>query len=168
MKQLFALGFAVVFGAAALGARPAEAAGSDRLAPFVGQFQGQSGQKPGSLYTPLWSRPMPFDLAVERHGDELVFAVGGYNSVIMRFVPISDRLYILRTNTGGAVKETGFAWVDGDQLTIERKIERPGLPTSGMRFVVSWEDDHRRLTAYMIRGSDETEVLDTALKGVED
>ena len=56
MKRLVALGFAVVFGIAALGARPAEAA-QDRLEPFLGQFQGQSGQAPGSLYVPLWSKP---------------------------------------------------------------------------------------------------------------
>ena len=167
MKRLIALGFAVVFGLAALGARPAQAA-PDRLGPFLGQFQGQSGQAPGSLYIPLWSKPMPFDLAVERHNDELVFAIGGVNSVIMRFVPISDRLYVLRTNSGGAVKDSGFAWVDGDRLTIERKIERLGQPTTGMRFVVSWEDDHRRLAAYTLKGGDEVEVLDTALKGAED
>ena len=118
MKRLVALGFSVVFAMAALGARPADAAVPDRLEPFVGQFQGQSGPKPGSLYTPLWSKPTPFDLSVERHNDELVFAVSGANSVIMRFVPISDRLYVLRTNRGAnGVKESGFAWVDGETLT---------------------------------------------------
>jgi len=167
MKRLVALGFAVVFGLAASGGRPAEAA-PDRLGPFLGQFQGESGPTPGSLYTPLWSKPTPFDLTVERHSDELVFAVGGTNSVIMRFIPLSDRLYVLRTNRGGAVKETGFAWVDGDTMTIERQIERPGQPATGMRFVVSWQDDHRRLEAFTLKGGDETEVLDTALKGAED
>jgi hypothetical protein len=167
MKRLVALGFAVVFGIAALGARSAEAA-QDRLEPFLGQFQGQSGQAPGSLYVPLWSKPRPFDLALERHNDELVFAVGGANSVIMRFVPISDRMYVLRTGRSAA-RESGFAWVDGDTLTVERIIDRPGEPAAGMRFVVSWEDDHRRLAAYTWKGSDApVEVLDTALKGAED
>jgi len=170
MKRLVALGLSVVFAMAALGARPADAAMPDRLEPFVGQFQGQSGPTPGSLYTPLWSKPTPFDLSVERHNDELVFAVGGFNSVIMRFVPISDRLYVLRTNRGAAgAKESGFAWVDGDTLTIERKLERPGQPALGMRFVVSFEDDHRRLAVYTIKdGKDPVEVMDTALKGAED
>ncbi|MDB5358966.1 MAG: hypothetical protein JWO51_263 [Rhodospirillales bacterium] len=167
MKRFVALGVLAVLALAAFGARPAAAA-SDRLGPFLGEFQGQSGQTPGSLYTPLWSKPTPFDLAVERHNDELIFAVGGFSSVIMRFVPISDRLYVLRTNQGGAVKESGFAWVESDRLTIERKIERPGEASVGMRFVVSWEDDHRRLTAYTLKGDDEVEVLDTALKGAED
>ena len=53
-------------------------------------------------------------------------------------------------------------------MTIERTLERPGQPTVGMRFVVSWEDDHRRLAAYTMKGDDEVEVLDTALKGAED
>lgn len=168
MKQLVALGLTLILGVVASGARQADAAGQDRLAPFVGQYQGQSGQVPGSLYVPLWSKPTPFDLAIERHNDELVFAVGGYDTVVMRFVPLSDRLYLLRTKQGGAAKESGFAWVEGDTLTIERRIDRPGQPTTGMRFVVSWEDDHRRLAAYTLKGGDETEVLDTVLKGAED
>ena len=169
MKRLVALGFAVVFGIATPGARPAEAA-QDRLGPFLGEFQGQSGQAPGSLYVPLWSKPNPFELTVERHQDELVFAVGsGIDAALMRFVPVSDRMYILRTNRGGAVRESGFAWVDDDRLTIERKIERPGQPAAGMRFVVSFEDDHRRLAAYTWKGADEpVEVLDTVLKSPED
>lgn len=169
MKRFAALGFSIVLGLVAFGAGPAGAAAPDRLTPFLGQFQGQSGQAPGSLYTPLWSKPTPFDLSVERHNDELIFMVGGFNSVIMRFVPISDRLYVLRTDRGGSARESGFAWVDGDTLTIERKLQRPGQPTTGMRFVVSWEDDHRRLAAYTLKdGKDAVEVMDTALKGAED
>ena len=117
MKRLVALGFVVVFGLAALGARPAQAA-PDRLGPFLGQFQGQSGQAPGSLYIPLWSKPMPFDLAVERHNDELVFAIGGTNSVIMRFVPVSDRLYVLRTNSG-VPSSVSSARIDADKPDCE-------------------------------------------------
>jgi hypothetical protein len=166
MRQLVALGFAMVLGLAAL-RTPAEAA-PDRLGPFLGEYQGQSGQAPGSLYVPLWSKPTPFDLSVERHNDELIFAVGGgAEPVMMRFVPISDRMYVLRTDKASA-RETGFAWIDGDTLTIERKIDRPGQPARGMKFVVSWEDDHRRLAVYTRKGDDEALVLDTALKGAED
>lgn len=165
MQRLVALGLAACLGIAALGARPAAAA-DDRLAPFLGQFQGQSGQAPGSLYVPLWSKPNPFELALVRHRDELVFAVGDVDPVIMRFLPVSDRLYVLRTNQGG---ETGFAWVDQDRLTIQRMIGRAGQPASGMRFVVSFEDDHRRLAAYTIKGdAGPVEVLDTVLKSPED
>lgn len=165
MQRLVALGLAACLGIAALGARPAAAA-DDRLAPFLGQFQGQTGQAPGSLYVPLWSKPNPFELALVRHQDELVFAVGDVDPVIMRFLPVSDRLYVLRTNQGG---ETGFAWVDQDRLTIQRMIGRAGQPASGMRFVVSFEDDHRRLAAYTIKGdAGPVEVLDTVLKSPED
>ncbi|HLZ65028.1 MAG TPA: hypothetical protein VKQ29_02295 [Aliidongia sp.] len=168
MKWLVALGFAVVSGAAALGAGSAGAA-QDRLAPFLGEFQGQSGQAPGSLYVPLWSKPSAFELTLEREQDELVFAIGGSNTVAMRFVPISDRLYVLRTDESGPARETGFAWVDGDSLTIERMVARPGQPAAGMRFVVSFEDDHRRLAAYALKaGGDPVELLDTALKSPED
>lgn len=165
MQRLVALGLAAYLGIAALGARPADAA-DDRLTPFLGQFQGQSGQAPGSLYVPLWSKPTPFDMALVRRQDELVFAVGDANPVIMRFLPVSDRLYVLRTNQGG---ETGFAWIDQDKLTIQRMIGQAGQPASGMRFVVSFEDDHRRLAAYTIKGGDApVEVLDTVLKSPED
>lgn len=165
MKRLVALGFAAFLGVAALGAQPADAS-DDRLAPFLGQFQGQSGQAPGDLYVPLWSKPNPFDVAVARHEDELVFAVGEENPVVMRFLPLSDRLYVLRTNESGA---SGFAWVDRDALTIQCMIGRAGRPTRGMRFVVSFEDDHRRLAAYTLKGANApVEVLDTALKSPED
>jgi len=165
MQRLVALGFAAIFGFAALGARPADAA-DDRLAPFLGAFQGQSGQPPGDLYVPLWSKPNPFDLALVRRQDELVFAVGTNDPVIMRFVPISERLYLLRTDRSG---ETGFAWVDQDKLTMQQMITSTGGKARGMRFVVSFEDDHRRLAAYTIKGGDEpVEILDTALKGPDD
>ncbi|HEV2674452.1 MAG TPA: hypothetical protein VGV37_07920 [Aliidongia sp.] len=148
-------------GIAALGARPASAAAYDRLAPFLGRFQGQSGQAPGALYVPLWSKPNPFDVTLVRHQDELVFAVGGTDPVMMRFVPVSDRLYVLRTDRRG---ETGYAWVDQDTLTVQRMVGR-----TGMRFVVRFEDDHRRLAAYTIKNGDApVEVLDTVLKGAED
>jgi hypothetical protein len=93
-------------------------------------------------------------------------AVGADNPVIMRFVPVSDRLYLLRTDRPGA---TGFAWVDPDKLTIQQMVTRDGEPARGMRFVVSFEDDHRRLAAFTIKGGDEpVEVLDTVLKSPED
>jgi hypothetical protein len=165
MQRLVALGAAVIFGVAALGARPAQAA-VDRLAPFLGEFQGQSGQVPGDLLVPLWSKPLPFDVAFARHDDELLFAVGANSPVVMRFVPVSDRLYLLHTDRAGA---SGFAWVDPDKLTLQAMVTDGGAPARGMRFVISFEDDHRRLAAYTIKGADEpVEILDTALKSPED
>jgi hypothetical protein len=167
MKRLVAwslsAGFSVILGLTAFGAQAAP----DQLEPFLGQFQGQTGPVPGNLYVPLWSKPDAFELAVARQRDELVFAISGSTPVVMRFIPLSSRLYVMRTNKDSA-RETGFAWVDGDTLTIERTLKRPGQQPVGMRFVVSWEDDHRRLAAYTVRGGRETEVLDTALKGAED
>jgi len=167
MKRLVALAFGVIFGLAASGA--SAMAAPDRLEPFLGEYQGQSGQAPGSLYVPLWSKPTPFDLSVERHNDELIFAIGGGASqpLAMRFVPLSDRMYVLRTDKPSA-RATGFAWVDGDRLTIECKLARPGEPSRGVKFVVSWEDDHRRLAVYTREGDKEALVVDTALKGAED
>ena len=165
MKQFVALGSALVLGFAALVARPAQAA-VDRLAPFLGAFQGQSGQPPGDLYVPLWSKPNPFDVVVTRQDDELLFTVGANDPVVMRFVPISERLYLLRTDRPGA---SGYAWLDPDKLTLQATIAPDGGPARGMRFVVSFEDDHRRLAAYTIKGdSDPVEILDTALKSPED
>ena len=165
MKRLVALGCTLFLSVAALGARPAQAA-VDRLAPFLGAFQGQSGQAPGDLFVPLWSKANPFDVTVTRQDDELTFSIGANEPVVMRFVPVSDRLYLLRTDRPGA---SGYAWVDPDKLTLQAMVAPDGQPARGMRFIVSFEDDHRRLAAYTIKGDSEpVEILDTALKSPED
>jgi hypothetical protein len=169
MMRVAAGVFAVILGLALSGARPAGAVEDDRLAPFLGIFEGQSGVPASGAFVPLWTKPARFPISLTRDEDELVIEVGDREPVVMRFIPVSERLYLLRTDQGGPVKESGLAWLDRDALTVERAIERPGQPASGMRLVLAFDDGHRRLTAYAKDGAAAPiMVLDTALKGEED